>query len=147
MLLLSPSSYGNIHNIRYLFHLKSDPEIYGNPRYELSCEKWEQSKVLCSFVGKYYIEDEIGYNNYIIRGHGLKYTQGQLLLCLNISTPQQIPHQSPFMINHILLTTKPKKLNTHFYKTQKAKNGNIKNAISNIWTVTDAQKSNDNFYE
>ena len=58
-------------------------------------------------------------------------TQGQLLLHLNISTPEQIPHPNPFLINHISSATKLKNLNNHFYKTHKAKNGNITDAISN----------------
>ena len=34
----APSSCGNIHNIRFPFRLKNDPENCGDSKYELSCE-------------------------------------------------------------------------------------------------------------
>uniref|UniRef100_A0A7N2KLB1 Protein kinase domain-containing protein n=2 Tax=Quercus lobata TaxID=97700 RepID=A0A7N2KLB1_QUELO len=60
-----PSSCGNIHNISYPFRLKSDPEICGDSRYELSCEN-NRTTVLYLFAGKYHVQ-EINYNNYTIR--------------------------------------------------------------------------------
>ncbi|KAF3952517.1 hypothetical protein CMV_021934 [Castanea mollissima] len=60
-----PSSCGNIHNISYPFRLKSDPEICGDSRYELSCEN-NRTTVLYLFARKYHVQ-EINYNNYTIR--------------------------------------------------------------------------------
>ncbi|KAL4594838.1 hypothetical protein ACB092_12G047900 [Castanea dentata] len=60
----TPSSCGNIQNIRYPFRLKSDPEACGNQTYELSCEN--NQAVLYLFEGKYYVQ-EINYKNYTIR--------------------------------------------------------------------------------
>ncbi|KAM4084565.1 hypothetical protein ACB094_08G142100 [Castanea mollissima] len=60
-----PSSCGNIHNISYPFRLKSDPEICGDSRYELSCEN-NRTTVLHLFARKYHVQ-EIYYNNYTIR--------------------------------------------------------------------------------
>ncbi|KAL4611988.1 hypothetical protein ACB092_08G165800 [Castanea dentata] len=60
-----PSSCGNIHNISYPFRLKSDPEICGDSRYELSCEN-NRTTVLHLFARKYHVQ-EINYNNYTIR--------------------------------------------------------------------------------
>ncbi|XP_030954726.1 LEAF RUST 10 DISEASE-RESISTANCE LOCUS RECEPTOR-LIKE PROTEIN KINASE-like 2.4 [Quercus lobata] len=60
-----PSSCGNIHNISYPFRLKSDPEICGDSRYELSCEN-NRSTVLYLFAGKYHVQ-EINYNKRTIR--------------------------------------------------------------------------------
>ncbi|XP_023911755.1 rust resistance kinase Lr10-like [Quercus suber] len=60
-----PSSCGNIHNISYPFRLKSDPEICGDSRYELSCEN-NRTAVLYLFARKYHVQ-EINYNNYTIR--------------------------------------------------------------------------------
>ncbi|KAK9999824.1 hypothetical protein SO802_019427 [Lithocarpus litseifolius] len=59
-----PSSCGNIHNISYPFRLKSDPEICGDSRYELSCEN-NRTTVLYLFARKYHVQ-EIYYNNYTI---------------------------------------------------------------------------------
>ncbi|KAL4611987.1 hypothetical protein ACB092_08G165700 [Castanea dentata] len=59
-----PSSCGNIHNISYPFRLKSDPEICGDSRYELSCEN-NRTTVLHLFARKYHVQ-EIYYNNYTI---------------------------------------------------------------------------------
>ena len=50
-----------------------------------------------------------------------QYTQGQLLLHLNISTPQQIPHPNPFLINHISSTTKLKNLECSFLQNPQSK--------------------------
>ncbi|XP_050277851.1 LEAF RUST 10 DISEASE-RESISTANCE LOCUS RECEPTOR-LIKE PROTEIN KINASE-like 2.4 isoform X1 [Quercus robur] len=60
-----PSSCGNIHNISYPFRLKSDPDICGDSRYELSCEN-NRTTVLYLFARKYHVQ-EINYNNYTIR--------------------------------------------------------------------------------
>ncbi|XP_050277869.1 LEAF RUST 10 DISEASE-RESISTANCE LOCUS RECEPTOR-LIKE PROTEIN KINASE-like 2.1 isoform X4 [Quercus robur] len=60
-----PSSCGNIHNISYPFRLKSDPDICGDSRYELSCEN-NRSTVLYLFARKYHVQ-EINYNIYTIR--------------------------------------------------------------------------------
>ncbi|KAL4600326.1 hypothetical protein ACB092_11G190600 [Castanea dentata] len=59
-----PSSCGNIPNISFPFRLKSDPEICGDSRYQLSCEN--NRTVLHLFAGKYYVQ-KINYNNYTIR--------------------------------------------------------------------------------
>ena len=59
-----PSSCGNIYNISYPFRLKSDPEICGDKRYELSCED-NRTTVLYLFARKYHVQ-EIYYNNYTI---------------------------------------------------------------------------------
>ena len=50
-----------------------------------------------------------------------QYTQGQLLWHLNISTPQQIPHPNPFLINHISSTTKLKNLECSFLQNPQSK--------------------------
>ncbi|GMY20142.1 LEAF RUST 10 DISEASE-RESISTANCE LOCUS RECEPTOR-LIKE PROTEIN KINASE-like 2.3 isoform X3 [Fagus crenata] len=59
-----PSSCGNIHNKRYPFRLKSDPQTCGDLRYSLSCEN--NHTVLYLFEVKYYVQ-VINYNNYTIR--------------------------------------------------------------------------------
>ncbi|XP_050251046.1 rust resistance kinase Lr10-like [Quercus robur] len=59
------SSCGNIHNIRFPFRLKTDPENCGDFSYELSCEN---NRTVLQYLndGKFYVE-EISYNNYTIR--------------------------------------------------------------------------------